>query len=51
LPEPFEQLGGGTAALFHDARMAWLIDRLGGVAAQRVLERPSLFVVSTVERC
>jgi SAM-dependent methyltransferase len=38
LPPPFERLRAGAAPLFEDARVAWAIDALGGVAGAEVLE-------------
>ncbi|RRR72214.1 MAG: class I SAM-dependent methyltransferase [Candidatus Viridilinea halotolerans] len=38
LPAPFEHLQAGPVGLFTDVRITWAIERLGGVAGQRVLE-------------
>lgn len=38
LPPPYEGLRAGSIPLFEDERIAWLIDRLGGLHGMRVLE-------------
>lgn len=37
-PPPFDKVTGATALLFDDHRVRWALERLGGVAGQRVLE-------------
>lgn len=37
-PSPHADLPAGSATLFDDARIAWAIDRIGGVGGFRVLE-------------
>jgi hypothetical protein len=37
-PPPFEGLKTGGIPLFQDSRLAWALERLGGVQAQNVLE-------------
>ena len=38
LPEPFDKLKSGHAELFHDPRISWALEKLGGVKNQSVLE-------------
>lgn len=38
LPAPLDRLHAGRRLLFEDPRVAWAIERLGGVAGKRVLE-------------
>ncbi len=38
LPPPFDNLTAGRTVLFDDERIAWAIERVGGVAGQRILE-------------
>jgi hypothetical protein len=38
LPEPFSHLKTGTALLFNDPRIHWLIDMIGGVNNKSILE-------------
>lgn len=38
LPEPFSNLKAGDLTLFDDARIHWLVDEIGGVEGQSVLE-------------
>ena len=38
LPAPYQELSGGAADLFDDARIRWGVEQLGPVAGKRVLE-------------
>ena len=38
LPEPFAHLSAGSAMLFNDARIQWLVDEIGGVTNKSILE-------------
>jgi hypothetical protein len=38
LPPPFHELRAGSLPVFDDPRIAWAIERLGGVTATRILE-------------
>jgi hypothetical protein len=38
LPKPFDQFKAGAIDLFRDARMTWMIEQIGGVQGQSVVE-------------
>lgn len=37
-PAPFDDLEAGPVELFNDQRIQWMLDQIGGVSGQRVLE-------------